>query len=76
MLFIVNVKIYDIIKSNDMRGVFMKKYRCPYCGEECITLSNKIFSYEVKNPRARYVNYDGNRCPSCGGVFAYNQIQK
>ena len=47
----------------------MKKYRCPCCGEESITLSNKIFSYEVKNPRARYVNYDGNRCPSCGGVF-------
>lgn len=47
----------------------MKKYRCPCCGEECITLSNKIFSYEIVNPKTRYVNFNGNRCPSCGGIF-------
>ena len=47
----------------------MKKYRCPCCGEECISLSNKIFSYEIKNPRSSYVNLDGNKCPCCGDVF-------
>lgn len=47
----------------------MKKYRCPCCGEECITLRDKIFSYEIKNSRARYANFDGNRCPLCNGVF-------
>ena len=44
----------------------MKKYRCPVCGEECITLRKKIFTYSLPS-RGR--DYNGNICPKCGGMF-------
>ena len=47
----------------------MKKYRCPCCGEECITLSNKIFCYQASNGKNAWVDISGNRCPECGEIF-------
>lgn len=47
----------------------MKKYRCPCCGEECITLRNKIFCYQASNGKNAWADISGNRCPECGGIF-------
>lgn len=46
----------------------MRKYRCPCCGEECITLLRKIYTFH----RYRYSSMKdshGTRCPECGGMY-------
>ena len=44
----------------------MKKYRCPCCGEECITLRKRFFIYNLSSP---IHDYSGSSCPECGGRF-------
>ena len=47
----------------------MKKYRCPSCGEECITFANKNFCYRIRQFLYLQMDKSGNRCPECGGLF-------
>ena len=42
----------------------MKKYRCPYCGEESITTLNKMLCNNLG--KRTYFNKFGNPCPLCG----------
>lgn len=48
----------------------MKKYRCPCCGEECITLRQKIYCshYDPRGYKSVKDSY-GTRCPDCGGMY-------
>ena len=47
----------------------MKKYRCPCCGEECITFANKNFCYRPRHYLYLQMDKSGNICPECGGLF-------
>lgn len=48
----------------------MKKYRCPCCGEECITLRQKIYcSHYDTHGYASVKDSHGTRCPDCGGMY-------
>ncbi len=47
----------------------MKKYRCPCCGEECITFANKNFCYRLRHYLYMQMDMSGNKCPECGGLF-------
>lgn len=46
----------------------MKKYRCPYCGEESITSANKLLCNNIG--RRRHLYKIGNACPACGQYYA------
>ena len=49
----------------------MRKYRCPYCGEEGITASKKAFQFNT--PRARRGLQMKYGCPSCDKKYMLQQ---
>jgi len=52
----------------------LKKYRCPYCGEECIPLIDKCICIEWKT--SFYVLKQGNACRRCNNHFGKRYIYK
>ena len=44
-----------------------KKYRCPCCGEESISLKKKIFHFAARGTATG--TFGGNSCPQCGEKF-------
>lgn len=57
LIFRCNIKIPN-------SGDCMKKYRCPHCGAECITLREKVYYF---SPFEHY--RQGNACSECTGRF-------
>lgn len=45
----------------------MKKYRCPYCGDECLTYFLRNFTSGFRSEY--YQEKGGSRCPSCHNYF-------
>ncbi|MBQ8791481.1 MAG: hypothetical protein IJZ51_09235 [Ruminiclostridium sp.] len=46
----------------------MKKHRCPYCGDECLTFFGRNFSSDLRSET--YTEKGGSKCPSCHNYFS------